>query len=61
MVENQLQSLNSVWSSLDGRRRLMVVIATLAMFAAVLFLARGAGDKDMSLLFGGWKQVQQGM
>ncbi|WP_373634927.1 flagellar basal-body MS-ring/collar protein FliF [Yoonia sp. SS1-5] len=53
MVENQLQSLNSVWSSLDGRRRLMVVIATLAMFAAVLFLARGAGDKDMSLLFGG--------
>ncbi len=48
-----LQSLTSVWSTLDSKRRLFVALATMAAFATVLFLARGAGDRDMALLFGG--------
>jgi len=43
----------SVWSNLEPRRQLIVAAATLAMFAAVLFLARGASQKDLTLLFGG--------
>lgn len=42
-----------MWSGLDGRRRLFVVLATVAVFAAVLMLAQGASNKDMSLLYGG--------
>ncbi|WP_322893047.1 MULTISPECIES: flagellar basal-body MS-ring/collar protein FliF [unclassified Yoonia] len=34
-------------------RRLLVVVATLIVFAAILLLARGAGTKDMALLYGG--------
>ncbi|MFQ1700453.1 flagellar basal-body MS-ring/collar protein FliF [Loktanella agnita] len=48
-----MQSLSSVWSALDARRRIFVAIATVAVFAAVLTLARGAGTRDMALLFGG--------
>jgi len=43
----------SAWSNLEPRRQVIVAIATLAMFAAVLFLARSASQKDMTLLFGG--------
>lgn len=35
------------------RRRMFVILATVAVFAAVLVLARGAGTRDMALLFGG--------
>ncbi|WP_296425991.1 flagellar basal-body MS-ring/collar protein FliF [Yoonia sp.] len=48
-----MQSLSTVWSALDARRRIIVIVAAVAVFAAVLSLARGAGTKDMSLLFGG--------
>ena len=48
-----MQSLSTVWSALDPRRRIFVLIATVAVFAAVLTLAKGAGTKDMALLFGG--------
>ena len=48
-----MQSLSTVWTALDARRRVFVILATIAVFAAVLTLARGAGTKDMSLLFGG--------
>jgi len=48
-----LQSFSTLWAALDARRRFFVIIATIAVFTAVLFLARGAGTKDMSLLFGG--------
>lgn len=48
-----MQSLGTVWSALDARRRFFVILATLVVFAAILLLARGAGTKDMSLLFGG--------
>ncbi|MCG3269094.1 flagellar M-ring protein FliF [Yoonia sp. I 8.24] len=49
----RLQSLSTVWTTLDARRRFFVLIATIAVFVAVLTLAKGAGTKDMSLLFGG--------
>ncbi|MDX8346405.1 flagellar basal-body MS-ring/collar protein FliF [Cognatiyoonia sp. IB215446] len=48
-----MQSLSSVWAALDAKRRVFVIVATIAVFAAILLLARGAGTKDMSLLFGG--------
>lgn len=48
-----MSNLNSVWSNLDTGRKALVVIATLAMFSAVLFLARGTSNSDMSLLYAG--------
>lgn len=43
----------SFWSLLDVRRRIVVVVATLAMFAAVLALARDASTPSMALLYAG--------
>jgi len=48
-----LRSLSSVWLALDNQKRLVVILTTVAVFVAVLMLARGAGSKDMGLLFGG--------
>lgn len=48
-----MQSFSTLWTALDARRRVFVIFATIAVFAAILMLARGAGTKDMSLLFGG--------
>lgn len=50
----------SFWSSLDMRRRLVVGVATLAMFAAVLALARTAGAPSMSLLYAGLEPATAG-
>ena len=38
---------------MDARRRLTVIVATLAMFAAVLALARTAGSPSLTLLYAG--------
>jgi flagellar M-ring protein FliF len=38
-----LQNVIAIWTSLDLRRRIILVGATLAMFAAVLALSRMAG------------------
>ena len=46
-----LQNVFTLWSSLDLRRRIVVVGATLAMFAAVLGLSRMAAAPDMVLLY----------
>jgi len=43
----------SVWSTLDMRRRIIVIGATFAMFAAVLGLSRMASQPTMSLLYSG--------
>ena len=48
-----MQSFSTAWSALDGGRRLFVVLATVAVFVSILLLARGAGTRDMSLLYGG--------
>ncbi len=50
----------SVWSALDGTRRLFVVVATIAVFASVMLLARGSGTRDMALLFGGLEPAAAG-
>ncbi|MBE0413796.1 MAG: flagellar M-ring protein FliF [Yoonia sp.] len=48
-----MHSLGTLWVALDARRRTFVLIATVAVFAALLLLARGAGSREMALLFGG--------
>ena len=48
-----MESLKSTWTNLDLKRRVIAVVASLAVFAAVLLLARGASDRDMALLYSG--------
>ncbi len=48
-----MDSLLSVWLKLDTRRRITAVLAGLAVFAAVLALARGVGTSDLALLYAG--------
>lgn len=48
-----MQNLLSVWSNLSAGRRLIVIGATAAVFLAVLFVARSASQKDLTLLYGG--------
>lgn len=48
-----MEPVTSVWSKLDTRRRIVVIGASLAVFAAVLMLGRGAANRDMALLYGG--------
>lgn len=48
-----VEGLRGIWARLDGRRRAVVVVATLAMFAAVALVARGAGTGDKALLYAG--------
>ncbi len=48
-----MQQLLSVWSVLDMRKRVIVIAATLAMFAAILGLSRMATQPNMALLYAG--------
>ncbi|WP_424942660.1 flagellar basal-body MS-ring/collar protein FliF [Aliiroseovarius crassostreae] len=48
-----MQQILSVWSVLDVRKKVVVVLATLAMFAAVLGISRMASQPSMSLLYAG--------
>ncbi|MEO1139061.1 MAG: flagellar basal-body MS-ring/collar protein FliF [Pseudomonadota bacterium] len=48
-----MQQLIDVWTALDSRRRVIVALATIAMFAAVLSLARMASAPSLSLLYSG--------
>ena len=45
-----MEQLVSVWKALEPRRQVIVVLATLAMFAAVLGLARVASNPAYALL-----------
>ena len=45
-----MQQIVTLWHSLDMRRRVIVGVATLAMFLAVLALARMASAPNMALL-----------
>ena len=49
----ELQQLLNLWNALDTRRRMIVILASVAMFAAVLGLARMASAPSMSLLYSG--------
>jgi len=55
-----LPGLTSVWTNLDARRQMIVILASAAIIAAVMFLARGAGQKDLALLFGGLEPAAAG-
>lgn len=48
-----MQQVLSVWSTLDMRKRAIIVLATVAMFAAVLGLSSMASKPSMSLLYAG--------
>ena len=48
-----MQNLLSLWSTMDARRRLVVVGATIAMFLAILAMSRMAGAPSKSLLYAG--------
>ena len=60
MAENPVQQVLSFWSMLDLRRRVVVVVATLAMFAAILALARIAASPSMALLYAGLEPAPAG-
>lgn len=55
-----MQNVIATWSSLDLRRRIIIVGATLAMFAAVLGLSRMAGQPEMGLLYAGLEPAAAG-
>ena len=48
-----MQQIASIWASLDMRKRIIVVVSTLAMFAAVIGLSRMATTPSMTLLYAG--------
>jgi flagellar M-ring protein FliF len=48
-----LQQLLSLWQALDARKRVIAAISAVAMFAAVLGLARMASAPTMALLYSG--------
>ncbi|WP_165351947.1 flagellar basal-body MS-ring/collar protein FliF [Salipiger sp. IMCC34102] len=50
----------TVWTKLGPTRRLVAVGATVIVFLAVLLLARSAGQRDMTLLFGGLEPAAAG-
>lgn len=55
-----MQQLISVWSVLDARKRLVAILATVAMFAAILGLSRMASQPSMSLLYAGLESAAAG-
>ncbi len=55
-----MQNVIAIWTSLDLRRRIIIVGATLAMFAAVLGLSRMAGQAEMGLLYAGLEPAAAG-
>ncbi|MBD3665521.1 flagellar basal-body MS-ring/collar protein FliF [Sulfitobacter aestuariivivens] len=48
-----MQQFISAWSGLERRRQIIVVIATVAMFVAILALSRMAAAPSMTLLYAG--------
>lgn len=55
-----LQQILAVWSALDMRRRLIVGLATITVFAAVLAISRGATTTEFSLLYSGLENTAAG-
>lgn len=55
-----MQNLLSLWANLSNRRRAIVVGATLAMFLAILGLARLAGQANLALLYSGLDSASAG-
>lgn len=55
-----MQNVMSLWMQLDLRRRIIIVGATLAMFAAIVALSRMAGTPSMTLLYSGLDSAAAG-
>ncbi|MFN6951207.1 MAG: flagellar basal-body MS-ring/collar protein FliF [Albidovulum sp.] len=55
-----MRQLTAVWQNLEPRRRLFVLLATAAMFAAVLALAKVATRPSMALLYAGLEGARAG-
>ncbi|WP_372605309.1 flagellar basal-body MS-ring/collar protein FliF, partial [Actibacterium sp.] len=55
-----MQQITAVWAGLDSRRRIIVALATVAMFAAVLALSRLAATPQMVLLYSGLESATAG-
>lgn len=55
-----MQNLLSIWAGLNGRRRVIVIGATIAMFLAILGVARMSNQGSMALLFSGLDEAAAG-
>lgn len=55
-----MQQLIGVWQALDLRKRMIVIGATAAMFAAILAISTMASKPSMSLLYAGLEGVESG-
>lgn len=55
-----MRELTAVWQTLDPRRRAIVALATVAMFAAVLALGNFATRPSMALLYAGLDEARAG-
>lgn len=55
-----MQNVMSLWMQMDLRRRVIIVGATVAMFAAILALSRMAGTPSMALLYSGLDSAAAG-
>ncbi len=55
-----MQNLVTIWQNLGLRRQIIVVGATLAMFLAILALARSAAEPQMALLYSGLDRAASG-
>lgn len=55
-----MQNLWQIWLGLDGRKRLVVLGATLAVFMTVFSMSRIAGNSEMSLLYAGLDNAAAG-
>ena len=53
MTETVLQQFLNVWTRLERRRQVIVILATVAMFAAILTMSRMATSPTMTLLYAG--------
>ncbi|MDA5557447.1 flagellar basal-body MS-ring/collar protein FliF [Shimia sp. MMG029] len=55
-----MQQLLNIWTGLDSRRKVIVVLATVAVFATVLSLGRVATKPGMALLYSGLESGSAG-
>lgn len=55
-----MQNLLSLWAGLNNRRRAIVIGATIAMFLAILGVARLSSQGNMALLFSGLDEASAG-
>lgn len=55
-----MQNAAAIWSALSVRKKLVVIVATLGVFASVLALSRMAATPNMALLYSGLDAKQSG-